>query len=94
MEMRIFVPGKYFGKISMLHNFQFYELQICSCVCLSAAKAKPRLKQTNKTMFMYFSFRENSAPTENDSHNCDPGFCQSTSSSQVDQCTNITARSD
>ena len=38
-------------------------------------------------------FRENSIPTENDSENCDPTFCQSTSSSKTDQCSNIRTRS-
>ena len=40
-----------------------------------------------------FYFRENSIPIENDSENCDPTFCQSTSSSKTDQCSNIRTRS-
>ena len=47
----------------------------------------------NKKLHTFFYFRENSIPTENDSENCDPTFCQSTSSSKTDQCSNIRTQS-
>ena len=43
--------------------------------------------------YIFFSYREDALPTENDSSNCE-ALCQSTSSGQVDSCGGLSTHSD